>query len=62
LEDKHAEQRITYWLEDFEKRHDSQDRALHIVEQWLASNRTEKGLQIAAACLQNRGIREDLSL
>jgi hypothetical protein len=54
--------RIRYWLEEFDKRHDSKSRALSIVDCWLAFNPTIKGLQMAAACVQAVGTRKDLSI
>jgi hypothetical protein len=60
--DKHGVLRVTYWLEEFDKRHDPKSRALSIVDCWLAFNPTVKGLQIAAACIQSVGTRKDLSI
>jgi len=60
--DKHGVLRVTYWLEEFDKRHDPKSRALSIVDCWLAFNPTVKGLQIAAACIQSVGTRRDLSI
>jgi len=54
--------RVTYWLEEFDKRHAPKSRALSIVDRWLAFNPMIKGLQIAAACLQAVGTRKDLSI
>jgi hypothetical protein len=54
--------RIQYWLENFEKRDDPRDRALNIVNRWLASRPSVDGLKIAAACIMVKGNREDLAI
>lgn len=50
------------WLEDFDKRHDPKSRLLSIVDRFIASSPTVKVLKIAAACIQAKGDREDLSI
>jgi hypothetical protein len=60
--DKDGEWRVTHWLEEFDKRYDLQSRILSLVDCWLAFNPTVKGLQIAAACIQAVGTRQDLSI
>ncbi len=60
LADRHGKWRVGYWLEEFDKRHDSRDRALDLVDRWLASHPTIEGLEIAATCVQAIGTREDL--
>lgn len=50
------------WLEDFDKRHDPKSRLLSIVDRWIASRPTVEGFKIAAACIQTKGDREDLSI
>ena len=60
--DKHGVWRLKYWLEEFDKRHDPRDRALGIMNRWLASHPTVQALKIAAACVQTIGARGDLSI
>ncbi len=60
--DKHGVWSLKYWLEEFDKRHDPRDRALGIMNRWLASHPTVQALKIAAACVQTIGARGDLSL
>ena len=60
--DSHGVWRVMYWLEEFDKRHDSRSRVLSIVDRWLASHSTVEGLKIATACVQAIGTRRDLSI
>ncbi len=53
---------VQHWLEDFDRRHDSKDRALPIMKNWLRSNLNLRGLQIVAACIESIGTRDDLSI
>ena len=52
--------RLDFWAEEFDKRHEL--NALEIVDRWLRSNRTIKGIKFAAAFFIVRGSRKDLSL
>jgi len=49
-------------LEEFDKRHEPRNRALGILDRWLAFHPTIEGLKIAAACVQAIGTRKDLSI
>lgn len=60
--DDHGEWRTTFWLEDAEKRHDSKQRILEIVDRWLESHPTVASFQIAAQCIRSCGSRANLSL
>jgi hypothetical protein len=60
--DKNGVWEVEYWLEDFDKRHDSKSRVLSIVDRWIASRPTVDCFKIAAACIQTIGTREDLSI
>ena len=51
---------LTHWVEKFDKRHDS--RAKLIMEKWLESNPTVRGLSVIAAFLKVRGTRKDLAI
>jgi hypothetical protein len=53
---------VIHWLEGFEKRLVTKNRALSIVDCWFAFNTTVKGLEIAAAYIQAIGTRKDLSI
>jgi hypothetical protein len=53
---------IRFWLENFDKRHDPKNRALDIIDRWLASHPTLEGLRIAAASIEFIGIRKDLDI
>ena len=50
------------WLEGFERRRDPDNRAMRVVDAWLASHRTLRGLKVAAACIAMVGRRRDLAI
>lgn len=60
LTEKFGTLTIRYWLEGLDRRHISQDRFLNVVDKWLASHPTIKGLNIAALCFHKIGKRKDL--
>jgi hypothetical protein len=57
-----GEWRVRFWLEDADKRHDPKQRILGVVDKWLGSHATIKGLQIAGRCISSIGSRSDLGL
>jgi len=59
--DKNGVWRVKYWLEEFDKRHESQN-SLRIIDLWLSKNTSVEGLAISSACLEIIGIRKNLSL
>ncbi len=59
--DRRGEWRVEYWVEEFERRGDSKERALDVVDRWLESHPTIEHFKIAAACIQAIGTRKDLS-
>lgn len=53
--------RISFWVEDFEKRHETQN-IKRIIDSWLSKNTSIKGLEIISSCLEIAGSRKDLLL
>jgi len=53
---------IWAWLEGFERRRDPENRALRVVDAWLANHRTLRGLAVAATCVSAVGRRPDLAI
>jgi hypothetical protein len=62
VSDKHGEWRVQFWIEEFNKRHDSNRRILNILNRWLPANNNIVNFKIVAACLSLIGTRSDLSL
>ncbi|MFC1452666.1 hypothetical protein ACFLSJ_04895 [Verrucomicrobiota bacterium] len=62
LSDDHYEMSVHIWLEDFERRGDSGQRAIGIVRRWMAQQESIEGLRVGAACLRRVGERADLAL
>ena len=60
--DKNGVWRVKYWLEEFDKRHESQIRIMNIIDRWLSTHSSIDGLKIVAVCLEFIGTRKDLSI
>lgn len=63
VNNQHGILRIDYWLEYFNKRNDSHERALQIIDRWLEkSKRDNKSYEIAAAVLKKIGSRKHINI
>jgi hypothetical protein len=60
--DRHGEWAISFWLEGFDARDDPRERIFNLIDSWLGSDATLRGLRIAGQCLALRGTRDDLPL
>jgi hypothetical protein len=54
--------RVEYWLKGFGTRHDPSDRAMCVLDKWLAARRSLGALEIVAAALRHLGKRSNLPL
>lgn len=61
--DKYGVWRVSYWLEDFNKRNDSYERALRVIDNWLENSmRGYANFKIVAAVLKSVGRRNDINI
>jgi len=60
--EKDAKWKVISWVDRFSERGVSNDHAVEIIDKWLESNPTLKGLQIVSTCLISIGLRKNLAL
>ena len=54
--------RLYFWVEQFERRGDPQERMVRVLDSWLAADPTDKRLALVGFCLKRAGSRADLGL
>ena len=60
--DQHRVWTVQLWMEDFDRRHDSKEQIIPLLEKWLQTHRTEQALQVAARCIELIGVRGNLPI
>jgi len=52
--------RVRFWLENIDKRHESKEQVIAVIDHWLSIDPTIARIRIAAACIQTIGTRDSL--